>query len=68
MEDLKVVLQRLVPVAAASSLKKLVRISSDGKNMVVFIKLASETNTQLNSDIEVQNFLTYREAVDWISS
>lgn len=68
LDDLKVVLEKLVPIAASSSLKKLARISSDEQNMMAFLKLASQSGAELNTDIEVQNFLTYREAVDWISS
>lgn len=68
LEDLNVVLQKLVPVAASSSLKKLARISSDDQYMLAFMKLASQSGAQLSTDIEVQNFLTYREAVDWISN
>lgn len=67
-EDLMVVLRELVPVAASSSLNKLARITSDERNMARFLELASQAKAHLNTDIEIQQFGTYREAAEWIWS
>jgi hypothetical protein len=66
-EDLKTLFQLLVPIAAASNLKKLARITEDEKNMNTFMELASQSNVQLNAAIKVQNFKTYHEAAEWIA-
>lgn len=65
-DDMKIVLQELVPVAAASTLKKLARITSDDDNMSAFLDLAKESNTELNTNVEVRQFRTFREAADWL--
>jgi hypothetical protein len=67
-EDLMVVLRELVPVAASSSLRKLARITSDEGNMARFLELASQAKAHLNTEIEIQQFRTYREAAEWIWS
>ncbi|WP_018478825.1 hypothetical protein [Pontibacter roseus] len=66
-EDFKVVLQETVPLIASSSLKKLARITPDDTNLAAFMQLASSLQVQLNSDIQIQQFKTYREAADWLS-
>ncbi|KAA5548364.1 hypothetical protein [Adhaeribacter rhizoryzae] len=66
VEDLKWVLQELVPVGAASGLQKLARITSDDRNLGRFMETAAQTQAKLNAAIEVQQFETYREAASWI--
>ncbi|GAA4431716.1 hypothetical protein GCM10023188_19530 [Pontibacter saemangeumensis] len=68
VEDLKVVLNELVPVAASSCLRKVARITSDEKNMATFLELARQEKARLSADIEVQQFKTYREAAEWVWS
>lgn len=68
VEDLMVVLQELVPVAAASPLRKLARITSDEKNMAAFLEVARQAKARLSAEIEVQHFRTYREAAEWVWS
>ncbi len=65
-EDLLHLLQELVPIAAASPLKKLARITTDEENIATFMALADKSAVLLNTAIEVQQFKTYREAVEWI--
>lgn len=67
-EELRAVLRELVPEAAASPLRKLARITSDERNMASFLELARRENARLSTDIEVQQFKTYREAAEWIWS
>jgi hypothetical protein len=67
VEDLQWVLQELVPVAAASGLKKLARITADDSNLALFMESASQKQAKLNAAIEVQQFKTYREAAAWIN-
>ena len=67
-EDLKAVLQELVPVVAASSLRKLARIASDEKSMARFLELVNQAKAKLSTEIEIQQFRTYREATEWIWS
>ena len=66
-EDLRVVLWELVPVAA-SSLRKLARIAPDESNMARFLELARQAKAHLNTEIEIRQFTTYREAAEWIWS
>ncbi|MCC9169095.1 hypothetical protein [Pontibacter harenae] len=65
-QNLKEALQMLVPVAVASGLKKLARITTDDRSMAAFMALASESKAQLKAGIEVRQFRTYREAAEWI--
>ena len=67
-EELRAVLQELVPAAISSPLKKLARITSDEKNMAAFLELARKEKAGLSTDIEVQQFKTYREAAEWVWS
>ncbi|MGV3586978.1 MAG: hypothetical protein ACO1OF_08265 [Adhaeribacter sp.] len=64
-EDLKWVAEVLVPVANTSGLQKIARITDVDKNMHSFKNL---TNPDLfkQTQVEVQQFSTYREAVTWI--
>lgn len=64
-EDLKWLVEVLVPVANASGLQKIARITEVDKNMHSFKNL---TNPDLfkQTKVEVQQFSTYREAVAWI--
>jgi hypothetical protein len=68
VEELKAVLQELVPVAISSPLRKVARITSDEKNMATFLELARQEKARLSADIEVQQFKTYREAAEWVWS
>ncbi|PRY16399.1 hypothetical protein CLV24_101244 [Pontibacter ummariensis] len=65
-EELEFVIAELLPVAAASSLTRLARISTDETNMEKFRRLAGEAKAELNDSIQVRQFRTYREAVEWI--
>lgn len=67
-EDLNTLLNQLVPIAAASNLKKLARITADDVYMNNFMEQARKHTAQLNLAIEVQNFKTYREAAEWIAT
>jgi hypothetical protein len=64
--DLHWVLEVLVPIASQSTLRKLARITCNNNNMQLFKKMAHEAQTELNADIEVRQFKSYREAAEWI--
>ncbi|MBD1396347.1 hypothetical protein H9Q13_04155 [Pontibacter sp. JH31] len=67
LEEMKAAMQQFMPLAP-TTLRKLARICSDEQSVATFMKLASQTIEQLSPNIEIQSFMTYREAVDWISS
>lgn len=63
-EDLKAIMNKLVPIAVSSHLSKLARITSDERSMNRFEGLVGQAEANFNSGIEVQQFKTYREAAE----
>ncbi|MFT2009304.1 hypothetical protein ACMA1I_11570 [Pontibacter sp. 13R65] len=66
LEDMKWVMDVLIPVASHSALRKLARITCHTPNIEQFKELAHQSIKPFQSDIEVRHFKSYRDAADWI--
>lgn len=64
---MKEVFLQLVAVAVNTPLRKLARVTTDDKNMESFNKKVQPLHEKLNYHIEVKQFRTYHEAVEWMS-
>lgn len=63
----KPVLQKIAPALAGGSLKKLARIiDKDSESIFMFENLYNSLKEKHKSAIEVEQFITFEDAADWI--